>query len=192
MKSKKPLIGLMVLCAAGAVTAGALALNKVPANKTVNDGLDQAIYLYWGEGSSSATISAVENLAKGVKQYRALSVTPRATKSVAGTVTVTFTVEFEKLYSAEGLTISVYEATSVANAEAGVFSGSAVTSVDCSEITYSSTEKVSQDFTTTIDVEAGEDTGKIYSIEFDYNGDDQASGFTFGGTLAANQSFAED
>ena len=193
MNKKIPILGLMALLAAGAVTTGTLALVNHGAQKDIDGSLDQAIYLYWGSGSSSASVTNVEDLVSGVKQYRALAVSPRATHTVHGDVRVTFKLTFDAAYSATGLTVGVYEAESLANAENGVYDaiGGKMIEFDCDSIVYSKTEEVNQSKHFDIEIEAGETVTKYYSIVFDYGGDDQGEGYEFGGLVTVSQAFIE-
>ena len=116
MKTKLAvLVGLMALSAAGTV-GGALALTRNSATSSGTAGsFDKAIYLYWSSESTTASLANVDDLSAGVAQYRYLSVTPKSSKSVAGTVTLTFTLASggENTHM-EGLTVNVYKTDALA------------------------------------------------------------------------------
>ena len=176
---KKALIGLMALSLAGTV-GSVLALTSVGANKTVNAGLDSAIYLYWGEGSTSATIENVTDLAPGVAQYRELTVAPRASASVAGTLTVNFAITCGEDNSVNGLSFKVFETTEF-SAEA-----KAVAIAAAPKAQLSAAANVDMEIT----ISAGVETTKLYYLSFEYDGTMQAEGKTFGGQMTISQSFA--
>lgn len=116
MKTKLAvLVGLMALSAAGTV-GGALALTRNSATGSGTAGnFDKAIYLYWGSESSTASLNDVNDLQAGVAQYRYLSVTPKSSKSVSGTVTLTFTLASGGANThMEGLTVNVYKTDALA------------------------------------------------------------------------------
>ena len=114
----KVLIGLMACCLVGGV-GSALALSRTGSGATGSTGaFDEAVYLYWGHESSTATISNVENLSAGVAQYRGLTVSPKSSKSVAGNVQLTFTLAATAgTHHIEGLTVSVYKIDAAFDAE---------------------------------------------------------------------------
>ena len=111
------LVGVMACALAGGV-GSALALTRTGASAAGNSGaFDQAIYLYWGHESTTATISDVENLSAGVAQYRGLTVSPQSTKTVAGNVRLTFTLAATAGdHHIKGLTINVYKIDAEFNA----------------------------------------------------------------------------
>ena len=103
------LIGVMACALAGGV-GSALALTRTGANAAGGTGaFDQAVQLYWGHESTTATISNVEDLSAGVAQYRGLTVSPQTTKSLAGNVELTFTLSATAGHHIKGLTVSVYK-----------------------------------------------------------------------------------
>ena len=114
----KVLIGVMALGLVGTV-GSTLALTRNGAAGAGNPGaFDQAVYLYWGNEASTASIANVENLAASVTQYRGLEVSPQTTKSVAGSVRLTFTLEkAEGNHHIEGLTVKVYKIDAAFDAE---------------------------------------------------------------------------
>lgn len=111
------LLGVMAVALAGGV-GSALALTRTGASAAGNTGaFDKAVYLYWGHEQTSATISNVQDLSAGVAQYRGLTVSPKATKSVAGNVRLTFTLAATTgNYHIKGLTVSVYKIAAEFNA----------------------------------------------------------------------------
>ena len=116
----KVLIGLMAICLLGGV-GSTLALTRSGASVSGNPGaFDQAVYLGWGDNETSVTINNVENLGAGEAnaQYRGLTVGPETSKSVEGTVRLTFTLAAsEGNHHINGLTISVYEIDDAFDAE---------------------------------------------------------------------------
>ena len=106
----KVLIGVMAIGLVGGV-GSALALTRAPATATGTTGaFDQAVNLYWGHESTTASISNVTNLSAGVAQYRGLTVSPQSTKTVAGNVQLTFTLEASAgSHHIKGLTVNVYK-----------------------------------------------------------------------------------
>ena len=112
------LVGVMACALAGGV-GSALALTRTGASAAANSGaFDQAVYLYWGHETSTASIADVENLSAGVAQYRGLVVSPKSTKSVAGNVQLTFTLAATAgNYHIKGLSVSVYKIDAAFDAE---------------------------------------------------------------------------
>ena len=105
----------MALCAGGAVGTAFAAISKASATSNSSAAYDKAIYLYWGHESDTASLADMETLATNVPQYRHLVVSPQSSKSVSGTVTVSFTLGTiavaEKTAVSKGITVSVYEIT---------------------------------------------------------------------------------
>ena len=111
------LLGVMAIGLAGGV-GSALALARTNASAAGNTGaFDQAVYLYWGHESTTASITDVENLSAGVAQYRGLTVSPKSTKSVSGNVRLTFTLAPTDGHHIKGLTVSVYKIDAAFDAE---------------------------------------------------------------------------
>ena len=106
----KILIGVMAVSLVGGV-GSAIALTRTGANGQGRTGkYDEAVYLYWGHESTTATIDNVEDLSAGVAQYRGLTVSPKSTKTVAGNVQLTFTLAPSAGdHHIKGLTVSVYK-----------------------------------------------------------------------------------
>lgn len=116
MKTKrKVLVGLMALSLLGGV-GGALALTRNAANMGGTTGaFDQAIYLNWDSDQSTKSLTNVTDLQPSTPQWRYLTVAPKSTKTVAGTVTLTFTLaKSEGNCHIKGLTVSVYKTASLA------------------------------------------------------------------------------
>ena len=111
------LIGVMACALVGGV-GSALALSRTGANAAGNAGaFDQAVYLYWGHESTTASINNVENLQPSTPQYRGLTVSPQSTKTVAGNVQLTFTLAPTANHHIKGLTVSVYKIDAEFDAE---------------------------------------------------------------------------
>ena len=106
----KILIGVMAASLLGGI-GSAIALTRTGANGQGRTGkYDEAVYLYWGHESTTATIDNVEDLSAGVAQYRGLTVSPKSTKTVTGNVQLTFTLAPSAGdHHIKGLTVSVYK-----------------------------------------------------------------------------------
>lgn len=113
----KILIGVMAVALVGGV-GGAIALARTGARGNGGTGnFDEAVYLYWGHESTTATIAAVEDLNAGVAQYRGLTVSPQSSKSVSGNVRLTFTLApTPGNHHIKGLSVSVYKIASAFDA----------------------------------------------------------------------------
>lgn len=190
MKTKfKFLIGLMAFSLAGTV-GGALALTRNSATGTGTPGAyDKAIYLYWGSEQTETSLSDMTNLSANTAQYRYLSVTPKSSKSVTGTVTLTFTLAGagENTHM-EGLTVSVFKTDSLAadSTVAGLIEGKTATPV---------LDKTHLSGTATFTVSAGEavhETNAYYAIQVVWTGaiDQQHPTYELGATVKISQSFA--
>lgn len=189
MKKKlKALIALMSVCAVGAVgSAFALTRNQATSSGTAGQ-FDKAIYLYWGNAQSSVELNPVNDLNANVPVYRYLTVAPQSTKSVAGTVTVTFTLAAATGdYHINGLTVNVYgttvEAIDAENKATYVVEANKVASVQAGSLTDTDT------FTISASSGATQTTSKYYAIEVVYDGT-FVTGKTLGTTLNISQSFA--
>ena len=186
MKKKlKGLIGLMSVCAVGAIS-GAFALERQGANVSGTAGhYDQAVYLYWGGAQSSLELAPCDELTANVAEYRYFAVAPQTTKSVAGTVTVSFELaENSGDYHISGLTVKVYGADQQINDEnkgTYVVEGNLVATLTSAAKTGSDT------FSVTANTEK-HTTTKYYAVEVVYDGT-FVSGKTLGGTLVIGQSF---
>ena len=116
----KVLIGLMAICLLGGV-GSTLALTRSGASVSGNPGaFDQAVYLGWGDNEASVTINNVENLGAGEAnaQYRGLAVGPESSKSVEGTVRLTFTLAASAGdHHINGLSVGVYQIDDEFNVE---------------------------------------------------------------------------
>ena len=185
----KVLVGLMALSLLGGV-GSALALTRTGASATGQPGaFDKAIYLYWGHEASSAEVANVQNLQPLVAQYRYLEVSPQSTKTVAGNVTLTFTLaQTAGEHHLQGLTVSVYKTASLATDEtvAGLIDGVSAAPV----LTASNLSG-----TTTFAVEAAEnahETKAYYAIAINWSGanDAEHETYTLSGSLTIAQSFA--
>ena len=114
----KVLVGLMALSLAGGA-GGVFALTRSSATQTGTAGaFDKAIYLYWGSEASTANLNTLDNLVASTPKYNYLSVTPKSSASVSGTVTLTFTLSSGGANThMEGLTVSVYKTASLTDDE---------------------------------------------------------------------------
>lgn len=188
MKLKnKALIAGMAICLVGATGAAfAAATGYGAANQNNTASFDSAIYLAWGENGAGATISNVDQLSIGVAQYRSLTVAPKSTKTVAGTVTLTFTMAASANSTVSGMSIKV------------VKTDAAVAADDLDDVDYTTPDVTLTDTvltgTTTFAVTAGEaahTTTAYYAIEIKWAGASQAEGSKpLSGNITIAQSFA--
>ena len=184
MKKKlKALIGLMALCAAGTV-GGAFALTRDGATGTgTAGGFDQAIYLYWGGTSTTASLADCDSLTTNVPVYRYLTVAPQSTKSVAGTVTVTFEMTpSEGDYHLNGVTVNVYrtDVEAITDANKGTYVG------EGKEVLTLTSSHTSDTNTFTVSTGSGvHATPYYYAIEVT-----SVQGKTMGGEFKVSQAFA--
>ena len=190
MKTKLAvLVGLMALSAAGTV-GGALALTRNSATGSGTAGnFDKAIYLYWGNQETTASLDDVNDLSAGVAQYRYLSVMPKSSKSVSGTVTLTFTLASGGANThMEGLTVNVYKTDALANDStvAAAIDGKSASPV-LTKSNLSGTISFSVATSESIHV-----TDAYYAIEVVWSGSNDAEHPTYelGASLTISQAFA--
>ena len=184
-KRSKILIGVMSLSLLGAVgSALALTRNSATASST-SPSFDSAIYLYWDhEASTSATISDIPSISVNSPVYRYLTVSPKSSKSVAVTVTVSFALAALTDCVITGLTVDVFETASLANDStvAGLINGvSATPALSPSNLSGNATFSVSSSA-------SAHETQKFYAIRVNYDGT-AAPGATLGGLVTITQSF---
>ena len=174
-------MSLSLLGGVGSVLA--LTRNSATASST-SPAFDQAIYLYWdSEAQTSAHISDIASVEVNTPVYRYLTVSPKSSKSVAGTVTVTFTLAAQSETVVTGLSVSVYETSSLANDStvASLIDGVTPSVISGSTLSVSKTFSVSQS-------SAVHETQKFYAIKVNYDGT-AAPGATLGGLVTITQSF---
>jgi len=194
-KKKTVLLAAMGVALLG-VAGSALALTYKSATQTKTGALDSAIYLYWGSGSTNATVSDVESLKAGTNQYRSLTVAPKSSKSVAGTVTVTYTFDVgdsieengvSKTSSLKGLTFNVYEtASEVTSPSSSDCAGTPATTLTIED----DNDHTATTIFTISSGDAAHETAKYYVLEFSYSGVQMTDGHAFGGGVIISQSFA--
>ena len=188
-RKSKVLIGLMALCLVGGV-ASAVALTRTGATATGQPGaFDKAIYLYWGHNASEAEIDDVEDLQVNVPQYRYLEVSPQSTKSVAGNVTLTFTLAASTgNYHIQGLTVSVYKTASLADDDSVA---TLINGIVAEPVLSASALTGTTSFAITAD-DAAHETKAYYAIAINWNGANDAEHPTYdmSGSLTIAQSFA--
>lgn len=182
------LVGVMACALAGGV-GSALALSRTGASAAGTPGaFDQAVYLYWGHESSTATISNVENLSAGVAQYRGLTVSPKSSKSVAGNVRLTFTLAATGgAHHIKGLTINVY------NIETAFDAGTVTTQISgkvAAPVLNEAAPSGYTDLAITADDDVHETVG-YYAIEVVWSGanDGENPSYTLDCSLTIAQSF---
>lgn len=190
-KTKVLLLSLgMALCVGGGVGAAA-AITRQAAGNTGEGDFDKAINLYWGSESSTATLADMEELQVNVPQYRYLSVTPKSSKTIEGTVTVNFTLAKAtdsdgKSYDIAGLVVKVYQTESLAT-DATVES---LISNDNLKVTVTKANPSGDATFTVSSAEAVHETNAYYAIQVVYDGSQQEADKTLGGSLSISQSFA--
>ena len=185
-KSKVLLLSLgMALCVGGGVGA-AVAITRNAAGNGGEGDFDKIIALYWGNESSTATLDDMEELSVDVPQYRYLSVTPKSSKSVEGTVNVKFALTAAAAdKDIAGITINVYKTEELADDDSvedlidGVTPSATITKAN-PEGTASFTVSAS----TVMHV-----TNAYYAIKVVYDGSAQAESKTLGGSLSITQEF---
>ena len=185
--SKVLLLSLgMALCVGGGVGA-AVAITRQQAGNTGSGDFDKAISLCWGSKSSTVDLADMTTLSVGVAQYRYLAVTPESSKSVAGNVTLSFTLApAAATNDIAGITVSVYKTASLAT-DADV--ESLISGVTAEPVLT----KAASTGSTSFAVAAGEathETNAYYAIKVVYDGSQQETGKTVGGSLTIAQSFA--
>lgn len=191
MKKKlKALVAMMSLCAVGAVGSAFAVWQRSSATGTgTTQSFDKAIYLYWGSGSSTASIGDIDNLSGGSTVYRYLTVSPKSTKSVSGTVTLRFNLAASTDCVITGLEVNVYKVAELpANDTAAAAAIAAIEADEKDEVDATLTPSQLED-TTTFSVSAGtaaHETQAFYVIAVSYDG--TATG-TLGGLVTINQSF---
>ena len=187
MSKKAFLIGAMVVCLAGSVgTVFALTRNSAAATGTSGN-FDQAINLYWGHESTTATIDNCENLVQNRPVYRYLTVSPKSSKSVAGNVTLSFTMAAKSAANfVDGMTVKVYQTATLATDEtiaSALNANPAKVTLDKDHLTGQTSFAVvaSNDDQT-------HETTAYYAIELVYDGTEVA-GKTLSGSITIAQSF---
>lgn len=188
MKKKlKALIAMMSVCAIGVVgSTFAFARQQATSSGTTGK-YDQAISLYWGDGESDLTLDNCSDLQAGTAQYRYFSVMPQSTKTVTGTVTVTFNLaQSSGDYHLNGLTVKVYRADvaiSDDNIETYAVEGNLKATLDKDNTTKTDTFAVSASSDNN-----SHTTAKYYAVEVKYDGSYVANK-ALGGSLTISQSF---
>ena len=190
MKTKRTvLVGLMALSLLGGV-GGALALTRNAASMGGTTGaFDQAIYLNWDSDQATKSLSDVTDLSAGVAQWRYLTVAPKSTKTVSGTVTLTFTLAAATGdYHIKGLTVSVYKTASLAT-DGTV--ATLVNEVTPAPVLSESNLSGTTTFAVTTAANAHETTA-YYAIKVLWTGanDPAHTSYVLGGSINISQAFA--
>ena len=182
----KILIGVMACCLVGGV-GSTLALTRNGATGNATTGaFDQAIYLYWDSESTTKVLADCDSLSAGVPVYRYLTVSPKSTKTVAGNVTLNFTLaQADGDFHLSGLTISVYKTASLAT---DLTVEGLITDVDPEPTLDSGHLTGSTSFAVTTSENVHE-TQAFYAIKVLYDGTYVADK-TLGGSLTIAQSFS--
>ena len=184
----------MALCAAGGIGTALAAVTKNSASSTSSGSYDKAIYLYWdSESATSASLSDMTTLETDVAQYRHLVVSPKSSKSVSGTVTVSFTLQTapnaeEKTSVMKGLTINVYPIAAAPAAETAEAYLAAIgeTAAACTLTPSSATGNATFTVSTSSDVHT---TVQHYAIKVVYDGTQILSTEKLSAQLVIAQSF---
>ena len=184
----KILIGVMAASLLGGI-GSAIALTRTGANGQGRTGkYDEAVYLYWGHESTTATIDNVEDLSAGVAQYRGLTVSPKSTKTVAGNVQLTFTLAASAGdHHIKGLTVSVYKIDAEFDAgTAAAQIGEKVASPVLDEEHLTGTANLAVATAETVHETVG-----YYAIKVVWDGsiDTNNPGYTLDGSITVSQSF---
>lgn len=181
-KTKLLIASLMCL---GMGIGGAFAVVMSGDQKSVDTTFDQAVYLYWGAGESTAEIDDVTELEANKPQYRYLSCTPSASSTVNGNVNVTFTISGQtkdaKDYTLDGLQVLIYK---------GVTPPAEGDPVLPSEDLVATLEYDTEaNRTKTVSFEVTNGVGSCnYCMKFLYDGS-QKTGDEWGGLMTISQSF---
>ena len=182
---RKALIGIMALCLLGSV-GGAVALTTTAANGAVKNNVDSAVVFSWNQNS----IPSIESLKGGVRQYSYVGATVNSSKSVAGTVTVSFTLAAQdanaKTGVLTGLTVTIYQASveiTSENVATYAVAGNKQFELDATHLTNNATFSV-------VAGDAAHATSSYFAIAFDYDGSPLGASETLSGTITLNSAWA--
>ena len=182
---RNALIGVMALCLLGSV-GGAVALTTTAANGAIKNNVDSAVVFSWNQNS----IPSIESLKGGVRQYSYVGATVNSSKSVAGTVTISFTLAAQdanaKTGVLTGLTVTVYQASAEITSEnvaTYAVDGNKQFELDGSHLTGNATFTVDDD-------SASHATSAYFAIAFDYDGSPIGADETLSGTVTLNSAWA--
>ncbi len=196
-KHQKVLLGLMVLGLAGTVGT-TFALTRKSATSSINgNGTDTAIYVTWGKNATT-DFAEVEDLEAKKPVYRYVVMQSNSSKSLAGTLSLTFTLNVGQQetavadtnnYVLTGLTVDIY---SVDTYQKTSFSteGDNPTDTKLATLDATTTNTYQHDVTITAS-ESTQTINKYYTLVFTWDGTPIGDGNTFGGYLAISQSFTE-
>lgn len=186
-RKRKGLIALMAL----SLTAGvgsALALTVTPATGAIERNVDGAVYFNWDQEK----ITSISDLKGGIAQYTSFSASVESTKSVTGTVTISFTLSAETTQAGKtavltGLTISVYETAGIIDsqhtAETLINGKDALFTLKSGQLTNNATFTVSA-------AAAKHTTTQAYVLKFLYDGSQLGANDVLDGKVTLNSSFA--
>jgi hypothetical protein len=183
----------MALCAAGGIgTAVALTREGKTVTDTSNH-FDKAICLYWSEDGSSVDLDDMDELTVGHSDYRKLTVAPKKSASLAGTVSVNFELEAQEAEGSvtKGITVNVYNLDSLPEGEVTEANAASVIGETPASVTIngsSSTLTGSTSFTVSVDVAA---PVKYYLVEVSIGSASLALGEKVAANLSITQTFAE-
>jgi len=177
----------MALCAGGAVGA-AVAFDQTSASIADQTAVvDKAAQLYWGAGESSADILPVTNL-DSTPQFRFLEVSPKTTKTLAGTVTLSFSVAaYGEHGVCTGVTAEVWEITSVEKNAETIAATIAAKDVSYRKATISGAG--SDSFGISVSANTSSVTN-YYAIKMAYDGSYPGDGNSVSARMTVHQAFA--
>ena len=186
MIKSKILIGVMALALVGGI-GSAFALTRYEAVGTgTSPAFDAAIYLYWdSESDASANLDDIPPLSTNDPVYRILTVAPKSTKSVTGTVTLNFTLAEVGDCVLDGLSVAVYAAdneTTEENAKTKIGSADPI-------FTLTGSSKTGQTSFTVSAASGVHESANYYAIKVNYNGAPLGEN-SLGGRVTIAQSFA--
>ena len=180
----KALIGLMAVCLLGGI-GGAVALTTTAANGSVKNNVDSAVVFSWNQDS----IPSIESLKGGVRQYSYVGATVNSTKSVAGTVTISFTLAAQDVNAKTGvltgLSVTVYQASAEITSEnvaTYAVDGNKQFVLDATHLTNNATFTVAAG-------DANHATSSYFAIAFDYDGSPIGASETLSGTVTLDSAW---
>lgn len=196
-KKRKALLAAMALCLCGSAV-GVFAYTYQVANASDQGNFDKAVYLYWGEGKTSETLANIDNLDTQKPEYRYLTVSPKTSASMKGTVTVNFALtdgdkKDEKTYSLKNLVLSVYKTdTLLDDTTVEGWSTAGKTAAAEIEVNTDPDGKRTTEKSVSIEVGTREDNHEVvnyYLLKFERKASVSTSTYFFGGNLTISQSF---
>lgn len=189
-KHQKFLVGLMILGLAGGVgTAFALSRNAAT-DINISGQTDGAIYLEWTDNTNETATGDIDGLQANVVKYSPVVVSPKSSKSVTGTVSVTFTLATNTNTELPGLTVDVYKCDSYKEVAATGDTSEKALKIDDS-VDGSNTYSTEFDVSAAGENETSHKTTSYYLLGFKWDGTQTSSSdVAFGGKLTISASFS--